>query len=123
MSDEKDVLVDFVAWTDTEDEWRMVLVEQGPWSESIDIELRRLQNRLYECMDAAIDGKLAIKFPKTIGKRIIIQIDCYNVPIIEVKEFFDRFSNGVFKLADYSEAIKNSKFVSNIGFEINFNDI
>ena len=55
--------VDFVARGETEGEWKMVLVEQGPWSGSIEDALQRIQKRLYDCLDAALDGQLAEKYP------------------------------------------------------------
>lgn len=98
----------------------MVLVEEGPWPGSIDDQLRRIQERMYGCIDAALDGQLAEKFPKSKGKNVVVQLDCYNVPKAEVKEFFDRFSRGVLVTDDYRKAIKKNQFVENISFEINF---
>src|SRR5882757_8227165 len=100
MSKERTTLVDFIARGGTADEWNMVLVEQGPWTGSIESQLRRLQDRLYGTIDAALDGKLAEKFPESKGKKIIIRLDGYNLPKAEVAEFFDRFSKGVFSTSD-----------------------
>jgi len=101
----------------------MVLVEEGPWTGSIDDQLRRVQERLYGCVDAALDGQLAEKFPESSGKRIIIQLDCYNLPKAEVDEFFDRFSKGVFAVPDYRNALKKSQLVEGISFEVTFDAI
>ena len=68
MSKERDTVVNFVSRTDDPNEWRMVLVEQGPWNGGSERELRRIQDRLYGCLDAAIDGQLAEQFPETRGK-------------------------------------------------------
>lgn len=120
MSSERSTLVDFIARTNSQDKWRMVLVEEGPWSEVIEFELARIQDRLYGCIDAAIDGQLADQFPELSGAHIIIQLDCYNVPEAEVHAFFDEFSSGVFLIPDYKEALRASSYVSGISFEINF---
>lgn len=117
-----EVVVDFVARGPTPDQWMMVLVEEGPWSD-IDAELRRLQSRLYGCLDAALDGGLSAKFPETKGKNILIRIDGYNLPSLEVREFFERFSNGVSKLPEYAGALEKRAYVASIDFELNLESI
>lgn len=111
-------IVDFVARGEAPDEWMMVLVETGPWHAPVESQLSRLQNRLYDCMDAAIDGKLAQKFPESEGKRIVIQVDGYALPTEDVREFFTRFSEGAAESADYAIAIQNSRFVHSIKFRL-----
>jgi hypothetical protein len=116
-------IVDFVARGEAEDEWKMVLVEQGPWTGLIDDQLKRLQERLYGTIDAALEGQLAEQFPESKGKKLIVQLDAYNVPRAEVSEFFDRFSGGVLSTPDYRQALKNNQFVKGITFELNFESI
>lgn len=99
MASECIAVVDFVAHGEADDEWKMVLVEQGPWDGPIEAQLRRLQERLYGTIDAALDGQLAEKFSESLGKRIVVQLDGYNMPKAEVAEFFERFSKGVFQTA------------------------
>ncbi|HET6396916.1 MAG TPA: DUF6572 domain-containing protein [Pseudoxanthomonas sp.] len=123
MSDEHTTVVDFVAKGDSPDEWKMVLVEEGPWVGPIDEQLRRIQERMYGCIDAALDGQLAESFPDSKGKRVIVQLDCYNVPRAEVEDFFQRFSSGVLTLEDYREALERSEFVEGLGFNISFDNI
>jgi hypothetical protein len=120
---EQVTVVDFVSRGDTEDEWKMVLVEQGPWTGLIDHQLNRLQERLYGTIDAALDGQLAEQFPESKGTKLIVQLDAYNVPRAEVSEFFDRFSGGVLSTPDYRQALKNNPFVKGIAFELNFESI
>lgn len=115
--------VDFVAEGDSPDEWKLVLVEEGPWDEPLDVALRRIQDRLYGCIDAALDGQVAESFPKSRGKKIIVQLDCYNVPKPDVADFFERFSAAVFAVEDYRLALEQSQFVSDIGFHLNFDSI
>lgn len=120
---ESTTVVDFVTKGDLPNEWKMVLVEEGPWSGSIDSQLRRIQERMYGCIDAALDGQLAEKFPESNGKRVIVQLDCYNVPRVEVEDFFQRFSSGVFELDDYRKALERNEFILDIGFKISFDNI
>jgi hypothetical protein len=113
-------VVDFVAKGVNDDEWRMVLVEEGPWkSPLLEDELRRLQNRLYDCIDAAIDGQLAERFPQTARKRLVIQVDGYHLPEADVRDFFDRFTAGVLATPDYRKAMLESPYVADIAFELN----
>jgi hypothetical protein len=123
MSEERTTIVDFVARGNSPDEWKLVLVEEGPWVGSIDDQLRRVQERMYGCIDAALDGQLAVSFPESKGKRIIVQLDCYNVPRVEVEDFFKRFSAGVFSLEDYRKALEHNEFVQGISFDISFDNI
>lgn len=115
-----EIIVDFVAEGDSPEEWRMVLVEEGPWFGSVENQLRRIQERMYGCIDAALNGQLAEQFPGSKGKRIIMQLDCYNVPREEVEGFFGRFSAGVVCLDDYRRALERCEFVKEIRFDINF---
>lgn len=112
--------VDFVARGESPEQWQMVLVEEGPWVSPIEDELRRVQGRLYGCIDAALDGLLAEKFPESCGKDIVVRLDCYNVSEKDVSDFFDRFSRGVFLGSDYKSALEQSEFVRSIAFVVNF---
>lgn len=119
----KNFTVDFVAKDATSNEWKMVLVENGPWVGSTDAHLQALQGRLYDCIDAALDGQLAEKFPESKGKRLVVQVDCYNIPRDAVEPFFDEFSTGVFTAGGYKDATRNNPYVSSIGFVIAFDSI
>ena len=123
MTSDKTTIVDFIARGDTDDEWRMVLVEEGPWLGPVADQLHRIQERLYACIDAAIDGHLAEKFPESKGKNIVLRLDCYNLPRDEVAEFFNKFSSGVFLMRDYAKSLRESKNVRKFRFELNFDSI
>jgi len=116
------VIADFVTGDENAAEWRMVLVEEGPWTD-ITGHLSKLQDRLYDCLDAALDGQLAEKFPASNGKPLVIQVDCYNVPENDVRNFFDKFSKGIFSTPDYLGLECGSEYVGDIKFEINFDKI
>lgn len=120
MTGTNEVLVDFVVHDDSTNEWRLVLVEEGPWLTPDDNELRRIQERLYGCVDAILDGHLAGAFPATLGKSVVVQLDCYGLPRWVVEEFFGRFSAGVFLHDDYRLAIDSKRYVDAISFAIDF---
>jgi hypothetical protein len=45
MGIERTTVADFIAKGATPDEWKMVLVEEGPWTGAIENHLRRVQER------------------------------------------------------------------------------
>lgn len=120
MSKSQEVIVDFVAEGEKDDEWLMVLVEEGPLNSPVDEFLHKLQDRLYNVIDAAIDGQLAQQFPQSKGKNVTIRLDCYDLPEAGIKDFYDAFSKGALQPDDYQEALQANPFVKNLYFEINF---
>lgn len=120
MSERSNVTVDFVARGEVQGEYRMVLVEEGPWIRPYIGRLKRLQERLYGCIDAAIDGELAAQFPESKGTRVIIHVDCYDAPKVEIEDFFRRFSAGALTADAYRSSVRESRFISDIGFSISF---
>lgn len=119
MNKSQTFVVDFVVKCDSSDVMKMVLVEEGDWSD-INTRLRLLQQRMYGCIDAAIDGQLADLFPETKGKLIVVSIDFYGAPKEEASEFFENFSKNVFLIPSYGDGLKQSRFVKGIVFEANF---
>lgn len=120
VSESSRVIVDFVAKGEKPGEYRMVLVEEGPWAKPYTIRLKHLQERLYGCIDAAIEGQLAAEFPESKGARVIVQVDCYDAPRQEVEDFFQRFSAGALSTDAYQQALLESGFIRDIGFSIHF---
>lgn len=99
------------------------MVEEGPWAGEVEDQLRRIQRRLYDCVDAAIDGQIAAQFPASKGGRIVVQLDCYNVPRAQVEPFFVRFSEGILGIDQYRNALADSPFIDGLGFAINFDAV
>lgn len=120
MNSSKETIVDFVVRGSSQGEWRLVLVEEGPWETPVEDHLRRLQARLYGCLDAVIEGHFAEQFPESVGRPIVLQIDCYQVPKIEVESFFRRFASGVLETDEYRLALEQSAYVTSIEFAANF---
>jgi hypothetical protein len=94
----------------------MVLVEEGPWTVPINAHLQALQDRLFGCLETALDGQLAERFPKATNKKVIVRVDCYGVPQQEVDEFMQQFSAGLAGLPDYSPT--SSPWVKSFEFEV-----
>jgi hypothetical protein len=122
MSRGSTFVVDFVV-KDASDRWKMVLVEEGPWLGSISDHLRRIQIRMYECLDAILDGKLAEQFPESKGTHVSVELECFNVPRAEVESFLERFAAQGPLLDDYRKALEASPYTSGVSFEANFKNI
>ncbi len=99
--------------------WILILVEEGPWhDERYTEELRRIQTRLYDCFDILVDGHLAKKYPESTGNPGIIRLDCYNLRVEVLNDFFQRFQSYITTSSEYQDAMQNSEFISSISFEI-----
>lgn len=107
-------VVNFIAFDARGGSCLMVLVE-GPWSGSTEEHLRALQGRIYGCLEAALDGRLAEQFPDAKGKCSVVRVDCYDVPREEVDGFLRRFAEGVGSLPDY--ATDDSPYFTEFRFE------
>jgi hypothetical protein len=116
-----DVTVDFVAFDEDGATCRMVLVEEGPWVGDVSSHLTRLQDRIYGCLDAALDGQLAERFPQSRGNIIVVQVDCYDLPRADVDKFIHRFSEGVRSLPDYTP--DHSPFLQEYRIEANHGSV
>jgi hypothetical protein len=74
-----DATIDFVAFDAEQDAWLLVLVEPGPWIEAaVKDRLTGLQDRLYGCLEAALEGQVAERSPDAVDKRVIVRVDCYD---------------------------------------------
>ncbi len=47
----------------------------------------------------------------------------YNLPETEMSEFFETFSENIFQIEDYAQALEKSKFVEGIIFQLNLEKI
>lgn len=97
-----------------------MLVEEGPWDEShIADQLRRVQDRLYGCLDAIVDGQISDVYPDSVNKPLEIRVDAYNVPEALLANFFDAFSANVLETPDYKTALETNDQVPSISFRLN----
>jgi hypothetical protein len=119
------VTIDFVAIDAGNDACLLVLVEPGPWIDAtIGARLTALQDRLYGCLEAALDGKVAERYPEAVDKKFIVRVDCYNCHGIardEVDAFIKRFSTALRDMPDYSPS--SSQWVRAFEIEVNHDQI
>jgi len=91
-SESHEVKVDLVTEHPETGVFAIILVETGPWpSGAEEREVRRIQDRLYDCVDLAVDGHLAAKYPDSRGRSVRIQLDTYDIREELVRPFSDRF--------------------------------
>lgn len=95
----------------------MILVEEGPWSGDAEGHLRRIQERLFNYVDIAVDGHLASLHPESRGRTVLIRVDAYGTPDGEVSAFVEQFASHVGTSAEVREAISDRGFVRAIDFE------
>lgn len=98
-------------------EFALILVEDGPWpNKDADWKecLSRIQNRIYDAIDIAIDGHLAAKYPDSKGKSVRIQIDSPSGLPPALAKLVARMKEHIEKDAEYSGAIKQSRFVQSL---------
>jgi hypothetical protein len=115
-----EVTVDFVARDQPHGGWALVLVEEGPWgADDVSDHLKRIQERLYGCLDAALDGAVTAQYPECRGKPLVIRLDAYNVPEAELRSFFVKFSEGIPTLPYYAPALASRRFFPSVSFKLN----
>ena len=96
----------------------MVLLETSPWADDYMDHLNSLQDRMFDCVDIAIDGKLAQKYPESKGEEVLILLDCYGIPQDAVDEYFNRFQAYIRSDEGVLGDLENNAYISGISFEI-----
>ena len=95
----------------------LILVEQGPWTGTSESHLRRIQERLTNYLDIAIDGHLAKLHPESRGKPVRIRVDAYDTPPGQVTKLVQRFASYVSESKEVARAITGGQFVAGLAFE------
>lgn len=111
---------DFIAFDYGRNACLVVLVERGPWADSVEQHLERLKERLYHCLEGALDGDLAVHFPDSPCRKVILRVDSYDVPRHALHSFMEWFSEHARNLPDLSPA--TSDWVDSFDFELTYAD-
>ncbi|MSR46096.1 MAG: hypothetical protein EXS13_03370 [Planctomycetes bacterium] len=110
------VTIDLVT-TSRDGSVNLILVEQGPWQEAYFLEhLRRVQNRIYDVVDAALDGLLTNQFPQIHGNNVSIRVDFYETPQQQSEQLVETIAQHVAADVKVAEAIRTKGHVSRITF-------
>ena len=95
-----------------------VLVEEGPWPEAeTEQGLRALQDRLHHCLDAALGGHLAERYPASRGQHLTLRVDAYDTPRAATESFLAGYREYIASHPEVREALKQSSVVSAIDME------
>ena len=112
--------IDLVTYDPKRDAHILVMVEQndgGTYS------LQRLQQRLYDFVDIAVDGFLAEQYPESRGKSVVIRLDCYDTPRDECERLFFRFAEHIHASSWIQSAIAERGHIKDIDFEFTWNRV
>ena|ERR1700722_12733453 len=112
--------IDLVTYDPKRDAHILVAVETGDGSTD---SLRRLQERLHDYVDIAVDGFLAQKYPESRGKSVVIRLDCYDMPRETCEQFFFRFAEFVHSSREIQAAIAEHGHIKDIDFEFNWHGV
>lgn len=94
------------------------LLEEGPWGRKrVGTQLRRIQQRLYDVIDVAIDGHLVDRCPESRGQAVVIRLTCYDTPDEPVREFFDAFATHVRTDPEIQHDLQAGGWVKSLEFE------
>jgi hypothetical protein len=114
------ITIDLVTHDPKQDAFVLVAVEQGPWPpNTTDEQLLRLQNKLLDYVNVAVDGGLAQRYPESLGKPVIIRLDSYDTPREQTEELFFCVAEYVHQSSDIQAAVTNKRYVAGLTFEIN----
>ena len=114
------VKIDLVTEHPESGQFAIILVEVGPWPPNTEeAQLRRIQDRLYGCVDVAVDGHLAAKYPNSKGRPVRIQLDGYDIPEHLIRPFFEKFAKHISTWPDVQQQIQAHQYVQSLEFEYN----
>jgi hypothetical protein len=111
-----EVKLDLVAFDRTGEWGEVVLLEHG-WTGPVAPHLRRLQDRLYDCLELILFGGLSVEFPESVGRWIMINVRCDADRQDDVDDFIGDFATAVAANPDWSAT--GSPYVSDIRFAVN----
>jgi hypothetical protein len=81
-------VVDLVTHTPDEGEWKLIIVEEALWDGSPE-QILKLQQKLNNYLSFALDGQMQRLYPSSAGKRVVVQLDCYERPDQQTLAFLD----------------------------------
>lgn len=109
--------IDLITETPETGEFALILIESGPWPDK-DSDwseyLSRIQKRIYDAIDIAIDGHLAAKYPDSKGRSVRIQIDSPNGLPTALANLVVKMREHIEKDNDYGRAIRQSQFIQGL---------
>ncbi|MDQ8183418.1 hypothetical protein [Pelagicoccus sp. SDUM812005] len=94
------------------------IIEYGPWTENrFDLEYERFQERVYNTVLYATEGYLLKKEPKAKGKKVIVRVECSDLPMEEVTEALNGIDATFQKGGDNHSYLVENENISGLEFE------
>ena len=114
------VTIDLVTERPSDGAFVLVLVEEGPWAAAdVPAQLHRIQERLNDCVDVAVDGHLAQRYPDSHRKPAVIRLECYDLPDSPVRMLVTRFAESIRDSQEVQRDLLAQGFVKSLDFEYN----
>jgi hypothetical protein len=111
------ITLDTVTWDPANEEFVLYLVEDGPWPETGREWVKcldRIQDRIMDAIDLAVNGHLLKKFPDSAGKRVRIQIDSPHGVPAQVAALTARLRAYVERNDEYRDAVARSAHIEGL---------
>lgn len=108
------VIIDTITYDAIHDEYVLYLVEDGPWptdDSGWNQCLTRIQNRIFDAFDIAVDGHLHKTFPDSLGKAVRIQIDSPHGSPKQLSDLISKVKQFIDTSKEYSKAIGSSQYI------------
>lgn len=117
------VKIDLVTYDHTNDEFVLILVEDGPWPHEVSSWrecLSKIQQRIFDSIDVAVDGQLAAKYPDSRGKKVRVQVDSPSGAPARLKALISTVRDYLQANNEYHSAIAESPYIK--GFTVALGD-
>ena len=117
MSDRTAIKVDTVTYDPKNDEYVLYFVENGPWPDApaaLQGLLGEIQNKVFDAMDAAIDGSVVRVYPDSLGKKVRIQVDSPGGCPAQLEELIVKIDNYINETKQYATAIESSPCITGL---------
>jgi hypothetical protein len=112
-----EVRIDLISYDPMDDEFALYLLEDGPWPQKGSAWkkcLSRIQSRVFDAIDTAVDGHLASRYPDSSGKKVRVQVDSPQRLPLEVSDLIARIREHIAKDNVYKAAIARSPFIKGL---------
>lgn len=99
--------------------WAIYLIDEEAWSADADEHLRAIQSRVYDALDAILDGHVAAKYPASLGRRFRVQVDLYGDAPASVERLAAGFNELLASDHEYAIALRGSSYVDGLEVQVN----
>src|SRR4051812_28130692 len=109
--------IDLISYDPKHDEFVLYLVEDGPWPQDASawkMCLSRIQSRVFDAIDTALDGHLASRYPDSCGKKVRVQVDSPQTLPLQLSDLISKIREYVGKDNVYRAATARSPYIKGL---------